>query len=81
MSKGCQKGEMDILDREGILKTAIRYETISLDAGRYVFGGLAYFLKIPKILEIIYFAAWLCEGEPTRYGMTCSTNQTTQRIA
>ena len=45
---------MIILDREGILKTANEYETISLDSTQYAFVELPYSPKVPNVSEIIY---------------------------
>ena len=61
-SKGGQEEKMAILDKDGILMTAGEYGTILLDDGRYSFGQLPYFLKIPNVREIIYCAAGLCES-------------------
>ena len=59
-SIGGQEEKMSILDKDGSIKTECEYETISLDAGRYVFGALPYFVIIPKINEIIYGTEGLC---------------------
>ena len=58
--KGCQKAKMIILAKEGSLRGACEYESISLDPAEYNTGKLPYFAKISKIRESIFRAEGIC---------------------
>ena len=54
---------MAILDKGGSLKTAIEYESISLDSGTYRLAKLPYFLKVSKIGDVLYCTEGRRESE------------------
>ena len=58
------KGEITdktlIIDKDGSLKAADEYDQISPDPNAYRVGNIPYFLKIPKIMEIIYSSENVC---------------------
>ena len=64
--KDGRKGKRIILDKEGGLRTAEEYESISLEPTAYNIGGLPYFAKISEIRGIIYRAEGICNRKPYR---------------
>ena len=52
--------KMDVIEKDGDLKTANGSDSVSLESAHYAFGKLPYFLQISEIREIIYCADGLC---------------------